>query len=192
MRGLWADSRSRPAEGRWRSKEADSRPRCARSFCAGGAPPDQPRTRAGRPRPRPPMRARRSPARQRHRNTSAAHTTAATKRPPRIVRATRKRRPTYSEQVERGAAAEASAGIDVELVADVCERRLHREREEDDACHHRQMQVGVDIARERGALRRRFGRSAAAGRGSGRSRSTPARTTSRPRTRAPRRRSRLC
>ena len=44
----------------------------------------------------------------------------------------------------------------------MCERRLHREREEDDAGDHRQVQVGVDVAREGDALRRRFGRRAAA------------------------------
>ena len=94
------------------------------------------------------------------------------------------------EQVERGAAAEAERRDRVELVADVCERRLHREREEDDAGHHRQMQVGVDIAREGDALRAGSVGQQLLRRGSGRSRSTPARTTSRRRTRAPRRRSR--
>ena len=34
----------------------------------------------------------------------------------------------------------------------MCERRLHREREEDDAGHHRQVQIGVDVARKGGAL----------------------------------------
>ena len=56
------------------------------------------------------------------------------------------------EEVERRAAAEAERRDRGELVADMCERRLHREREEDDAGHHRQMQVGVDIARKGGAL----------------------------------------
>ena len=56
------------------------------------------------------------------------------------------------EEVERGPAAEGERRDRVELVRDVCERRLHREREEDDAGHHRQMQVGVDIARKGDAL----------------------------------------
>ena len=48
------------------------------------------------------------------------------------------------------------------------QRRLHCKREEDDPGHHRQMQVGVDIPRKRRSALRRFGRPAAAGRGSGR------------------------
>ena len=56
------------------------------------------------------------------------------------------------EQVEGGAAAEAERRNRVELVADVCERRLHREGEEDDAGDHRQMQVRVDVARKGDAL----------------------------------------
>src|SRR3989442_12803570 len=56
------------------------------------------------------------------------------------------------EQVERGAAAEGEGRDRVELVADVCERRSHREREENDACDHRKMQVGVNIAGEGCAL----------------------------------------
>ena len=57
------------------------------------------------------------------------------------------------EQIERGAAAEAERRDRVELVADMRERRLQREREEDDARHHRQVQVGVGIACEGDALR---------------------------------------
>ncbi len=34
----------------------------------------------------------------------------------------------------------------------MCERRLHREREDDDAGDHRQMQVGVDVARKGSSL----------------------------------------
>ena len=56
------------------------------------------------------------------------------------------------EQVQRGAAAEPERRDRGELVADVCERRLHREREQDDAGHHRQVQVGVDVARKGDAL----------------------------------------
>src|SRR5207244_5197827 len=56
------------------------------------------------------------------------------------------------EQVERRAAAEAERRNRVELVADMRERRLHGESEEDDAGHHRQVQVGVDVTREGGAL----------------------------------------
>jgi hypothetical protein len=74
---------------------------------------------------------------------SNAQATAATKRPRPSVRETRN---------ERRAATEADRRDRVELVSDMCKRRLHREREEDDANHHRQMQVGVDIARKSGAV----------------------------------------
>ena len=47
---------------------------------------------------------------------------------------------------------EAGRGDRAELVADICERRLHRESEEDDAGHHRQMQVRVDVGRKGAAL----------------------------------------
>jgi len=57
------------------------------------------------------------------------------------------------EQVERGAAAEGKRRDRVELVADMCERRLHREREQDNAGHHGQMQVGGEIAGKGGTLR---------------------------------------
>jgi hypothetical protein len=85
---------------------------------------------------------------------SSAHATAATRRPRPSVGDTREAEHHVREQVERGASAEADSGDHVELVADVGERRLHREREEDNASHHRQMQIGVGIARKGGALLR--------------------------------------
>ena len=52
------------------------------------------------------------------------------------------------EQVQRGAAAERHGRHGLELVADVVERRLQAEGEEDDAGDQRQVQVAVGVQRE--------------------------------------------
>ena len=56
------------------------------------------------------------------------------------------------EEVERSTAAEADGGNGSELVADMGERRLEREGEDDDPGHHRWVQVRIGVACERGAL----------------------------------------
>ena len=56
------------------------------------------------------------------------------------------------EQVESRAAAESERLDRAELISEMLERALHREREEHDARDHRQVQVGVDVAGDRNAL----------------------------------------
>ena len=90
---------------------------------------------------------------------------------------------TNAERYRARPDAEGERRDRVELVPDMRQRHLHREGEERDPGDHRQMQVGVDVARERDAIGPAAARSAAAARGPGRSRSTRARTT--PRRRSP-------
>ena len=52
------------------------------------------------------------------------------------------------EEVQRSPAAERHPGHGVERVADVMERRLEAEREQDDAGDHRQVEVAVRVSRE--------------------------------------------
>ena len=83
--------------------------------------------------------------------TSSANAAAATSGRRRMSA----RRGTEGRRTRAGRArrpAERDSGDRVQLLADVGERRLHREREQDDAGDHGQVEVGVDVAREGGPL----------------------------------------
>ena len=67
----------------------------------------------------------------------------------------RSRNATWASEVERDAAAQADGRDGLQRLVDVPERLLDAEREQHDPGDHRQVQVGVGVARDARALRRR-------------------------------------
>ena len=96
----------------------------------------------------------------------------------------RSRKRMCATKVERDAAAERDRRHELERLADVAERLLDADREEDDPGDHRQVEVAVRVAGHRAAGRCRSSRAASARRRSRRRRSRPTRARPRPRARA--------